>query len=457
MAYVVILLVTAVFIAFFSLLGLWYFGLLPLAFLIFFFSQGFNDFKLEISQNFVAERYWLYILWLLVFFGLFWILSFLGYDSSTTLLLLTLLSLFLWWISYFIPYEDGKTLFMHGFFFLGVISWANHLFTIGGDGFFKAVGHTIFLWAVGFWIVYYGLGYFTQIEKKHYYNFIYFTLLFGLFLILKIDDNLLVMLNIDLLVYAGVLALITYAPQFASLTPMRQKQLSLRRLLAGEKMLTPTKVDPFWKLKTFFLELSETPKYLAYGLEYLNVILLIWLLASYLVPLFQGQLVGQLRYWTGIFLFLFNTFFLKKNQIFTLVSRFATVLIINFSLYISLMLATNGAESMISRLIARNIFCGLLILYTTSPGIKKYLKKADLIFWLLTSLVAMLLNIVLLLRLEISGQLVFSLIFFYLGVQGTISYYALWVIRSFDQPLLWGDKKSDPLDALLDKEMSSLL
>jgi len=136
-------------------------------------------------------------------------------------------------------------------------------------------------------------------------------------------------------------------------------------------------------------------------------------------------LVGQLRYWTGILLFLFNTFFLKKNQIFTLVSRFATVLIINFSLYISLMLATNGAESMISRLIARNIFCGLLILYTTSPGIKKYLKKADLIFWLLTSLVAMLLNIVLLLRLEISGQLVFSLIFFYLGVQGTISYYAL--------------------------------
>lgn len=167
--------------------------------------------------------------------------------------------------------------------------------------------------------------------------------------------------------------------------------------------------------------------------------------------------MGQLRYWTGILLFLFNTFFLKKNQIFTLVSRFATVLIINFSLYISLMLATNGAESMISRLIARNIFCGLLILYTTSPGIKKYLKKADLIFWLLTSLVAMLLNIVLLLRLEISGQLVFSLIFFYLGVQGTISYYALWVIRSFDQPLLWGDKKSDPLDALLDKEMSSLL
>ena len=83
------------------------------------------------------------------------------------------------------------------------------------------------------------------------------------------------MLNIDLLVYAGALALITYAPQFASSTPMRQKQLSLRRLLAGEKILTPTKVDPLLKLKTFFLELSETPKYLAYGLEYLNVILLI--------------------------------------------------------------------------------------------------------------------------------------------------------------------------------------
>jgi hypothetical protein len=39
---------------------------------------------------------------------------------------------------------------MHGFLFLGVISWANHLLAIGGDGFLKAVGHTIFLWAVGF-------------------------------------------------------------------------------------------------------------------------------------------------------------------------------------------------------------------------------------------------------------------------------------------------------------------
>ena len=61
------------------------------------------------------------------------------------------------------------------------------------------------------------------------------------------------MLNIDLLVYAGVLALITYAPQFASSTPMRQKQLSLRRLLAGEKILTPTKVDPFLKLNILLM------------------------------------------------------------------------------------------------------------------------------------------------------------------------------------------------------------
>ncbi len=451
------LLITSALINFCSLLGLWYFGLFPLAFLIFFFSQGFNDFKMWITQNFVTEKYWLYILWLLVFFGLFWILNFLWYDSNSSFFLLTVFSLFLRWISYFIPYEDGKTLFMHSFLFLGVASRANHLLTLGGSGIFRLIGETIAFWTIWFWIVYYGLWYFTEVEKKHYYHFLYLAILFGLFIVLNTSERLLLMFNVDLLLYAWILALTTYIPIFAATAPNWQKQLSLRRILAGEKILVRGKIDSLAGIKSFFQWFAKLPEYLPYGLEYLNVILLIGLLASYLIPLFQGQLVGQLRYRTGILLFLFNAFLLKKNQIFTLVSRFAAVLIINFSLYISLMLATNGAESMISRLIARNIFCGLLILYTTSPSIKRYLKKADLIFWLLTTLVAMLLNIVLLLRLEISGQLVFSLIFFYLGVQGTISYYALWVIRSFELPPEWETKKGDPLDALLEREMSWVL
>lgn len=97
-----------------------------------------------------------------------------------------------------------------------------------------------------------------------------------------------------------------------------------------------------------------------------------------------------------------------------------------------------------------------MLFYATMPSLKKYLKKSDLVFWLLTSLVAMLLNIVLLLKLEISGQLVFSLIFFYVGIQGIISYYAILVIKGFDRESQEGQRQGN-LDALLEQEMAPFL
>lgn len=110
---------------------------------------------------------------------------------------------------------------------------------------------------------------------------------------------------------------------------------------------------------------------------------------------------------------------------------------------------------MLPWLIAWNLLCGILIFYTRFPSIKAHIKKIDLIFWLLASLLAMLLNIVLLMRLSLSGQLIFSLIFFYLGIQGTIAYYAVQLIRTYSS----GNEKesassSDPLELLLEKEIS---
>lgn len=177
------------------------------------------------------------------------------------------------------------------------------------------------------------------------------------------------------------------------------------------------------------------------------------MLASYLIPLFAGEPIHQIWYWLGIAFFSLNAFLLKKNQSFTLASRFAFSLVINFSLYISLMLMSEHTAQILPWLISRNMLCGVFLLYANHPNIKKYLKKPDLIFWLFTSLVAMLLNIVLLLRLQYSGQLIFSIIFLYLGIQGTISYYARNVIKSFASSPSTNDLN---LDQLLEKELKNL-
>lgn len=52
-----------------------------------------------------------------------------------------------------------------------------------------------------------------------------------------------------------------------------------------------------------------------------------------------------------------NAFLLKKMEIFTLVSRFAVALIVNFSLYISLIMAGDGLQEMLPWLISWNILC----------------------------------------------------------------------------------------------------
>ncbi len=264
-------------------------------------------------------------------------------------------------------------------------------------------------------------------------------------------------LNIDLLLYALFLLILSTAfSRVAADRAFPKKEISLRRVLAGEKIL-PSKASQHQRsVFSLFAQLfQELPLTLRYLLEYLNVALLLGVLIAYLFPLFQGSVLPQLWYWTGIAIFIGNAFFLKKHQMFTVVSRFAVVVIINFSLYISLLAFGEGVLEMLPWLIAWNILCGILIFYTRFPSIKAHIKKNDLIFWLLASLVAMLLNIVLLLRLSLSGQLIFSLIFFYLRAQGAIAYYAVQLIKNYS---IGNEKEalkdpSDPLASLLEQEI----
>lgn len=413
--------------------------------------------RLKIKEAELAEKYGLYALSLLVFFWLFGMLDFIGLSYQSAFFVLLLLCWWLWYASYFLDYNDGKKLFKHGFLFSLFLLLGNSLLMWGVAAFSGMLGFVLLLTLLGFGGLWYGVWAFREVEKEHQHYF-FFVLLLTLWdaIFMSIPISLYA-LNIDLLLYATFLGVLSYAfslslPEDSS----PRSEVSLRRILAGERILDnksdQKKTSAFLSLAKF---LKLIPSEIKCLLEYLNVVLLIAVLIAYLVPFFQGTVVPQLWYWTGIAIFLFNAFLLKRHQIFTVVSRFAVVVIINFSLYISFLAFWEGLAEMLPWLIAWNILCGILIFYTKLPAIKAHIKKADLIFWLLASLVAMLLNIVLLLRLSLSGQLIFSLIFFYLGIQGTIAYYAVQLIKNYSfskENLDW--KVSDPLDTLLEKEIS---
>ncbi len=449
MPYLIIFTICTIFIAFFVQLEVRYFGLFPLLFLIFFFSQGIQDMKLKFSEVDLAEKYGLYALGLLVFFGLFGILNFIGLNNQTSFFILLFISRILWYCSYFRDYQDGKTIFKNWFLFILALLLGDHLIENGRNDFEGILSICLLLANLGFWWLRYGIGSFRDVEKDHHYHFFFFLLLLVGDILFSIISTPLYALNLDLLAYCIFLLLLNHAYQLPKEKETLKKEISLRRVLAGERILKKEKKSDFL---SFFHFLQGLPKNIERLFEYSNVGLLIGILVAYLLPIFQWQVLQQRRYRSWIALFLINAFLLKKNQIFSLISRFAVALIINFSLYISLLVFGDGVKEMLPWLIARNILCGILVFYTRIPAIKAWFKKTDVIFWLLTSLVAMLLNIMLLMRLSLSGQLIFSLIFFYLWIQGTIAYYVLQLIRNYDiLPTEIGN--NDPLNILLEKEM----
>lgn len=457
MTYTIITGVCVAFIAFFALLDVWYFGLLPFFFLIFFFSQGFTDFKFHLPNAILGDKYGLYLLSLLIFFGSFGILSFLGLEGPWALWSLLLLSGILWISSYLIPYEDGKSLFKYALCLTGILLIFHQIFFWLSSGLLPLIWAILGTWILFFWGIVYWVSILTKVEEELEQYFYFLLMLLVMYGILSLIESRLWAFDLNLAFWWGILWGLFSLKYLPDEKYSREEKISLRRVLAGERILKRQEKAAFASLFNFLRSLKILPHFLQKALEWINVGLLIGVLSSYLWDWFHQAYVSAFAYWTGIVLFLINAFLLKKNQAFSLVSRFATALVINFSPYILLLNLWGSWLELIPWLITWNIGCGIASLYAKLPILKKYLKKADLVFRLITNLIAMLLNIILLLKEPISGQLLFSLIFIYVGIEGVLSYYALPVIASFDELEEKKWTQTPSIENLIDKEISPFL
>ena len=455
MIYLIVLCICLLFMAFFALLELWYFWIFPLLFLVMFFSQSFVDMRMSLQWTDFLKKYGLYCFSLLAFFWLLWVLEYFWLTHEMSFLSLLMLAWVAWYLSYFIDYEDWKNLFFHGFLFILILLLWNSYIESWLSWFSNMLWFVIWLAIIWCWWLWFVVWSFKDVDRKYLYYFYYFILLWILDVIFIHVKYPLYALDIDLVVYLFVMLFLSYALSHYVDKPVIQKrEISLRRVLAWEKILANRKEEnkiPFIKTLSDFVHF--TPDLVKYLLEFLNVALLIGVLLAYLIPLFQWKFLPQTRYWWGIVLFLINSFFLKKYWIFTVVSRFAVGIVVNFSLYVSLLTFGDKITDMLPWLIAWNILCWIVIFYTKLPAVRAYIKQSDIVFWLITCLVAMLLNIVLLLRRDISWQMAFSLIFLYLGVRWWISYYVIRLIKEYPQLIVEDKGDYDPLDDLLDQEI----
>ena len=415
------------FVLFFYGIGLRYLAFVPLLFLgLFFWYYGATT-TIKVKWSELLQKYSLYVAWTIILAGLVGLLNYFGVDLSNTALWLLSLNVFLWIFSYLAQYQDGKSIFQVGFYFC-ILLLLIIAFAFWGWWIFFSVFSILWvmhLWIIAFIIFIVGLQ--EDIEKYMRYKLAILSL--GTIFLLVFDQikNIYLALTIDSLILTGIYYLIYHVFKFKPQSVEKKKDISLRRVLAGERMTQAktyyTNTKTMEILHGFFVAMPSWTKQL---LELFNVILIAVLIIYYITHLGDFAAVNHLLYRAVIATFILNVLLLKKVWYNSIIQNLVVFLVINFAIYVSLFSYFNGdIGSVVSRWIFRNVFSAAMIFYAHKvPMLDKLFTKTDYMYWIMASIGAMVVNVVLLINTEMPGELIFFLVLVYLGIQSMIIYYA---------------------------------
>lgn len=103
-------------------------------------------------------------------------------------------------------------------------------------------------------------------------------------------------------------------------------------------------------------------------------------------------------------------------------SRFALALIANFVLYSVLLITGSSIESVLPFLIVWGFLCQIALFFVDRINLTLFSDK-DFVYWMIVTFIAFVCNIVLLCRVDLPGQFLFSVIFVYVGAELMLVYY----------------------------------
>ena len=401
------------FSTFFYLIGLWYLALLPLAVLVFMLSHWIKNIFTWIKLEILWEKWSLVLIWLITMIGLSWILFFIWIKEISVYLLLLIFNILLMFGSRIFDYEDGKLIFEVWAWLMVVVILGTVLFSEWVFAFFNAVllMASLMLWVYAF--LQFIIWMFYSTDEKWLYEIV---ILWAMVIWWSVINHFYpaewifgLSLFLLALVYSGI-----YIVQNREMPKEQTARISVRRILAWERI--------FKKLKS--------PIRFERIFEFFNIGLLIFLLLFFFWWIFTSSEVSLwLGYWIWIALFLINTFLLKRIWYATDVSRFALALIANFVLYSVLLISGSSIESVLPFLIVWWFLCQLALFCVDRINLTLFSDK-DFVYWMVVTFIAFVFNIILLCRVDLPGQFLFSVIFVYVGAELALMYY---IFRFLDE------------------------
>ena len=425
----------SMFIAYFYAIGLWYIWLIPLVLLIWALVYSIGDISLKSRVNSLVVSYWLFLAWIIIMLWFFLSLKFFDISTINSLLFLVALNILFFVWSYLFKYEDGKQI-SHVWLLISILSiiiytwivfWANEAFKIFSCFwalYTALIGFTIFI----LWIKY-------EINESLKYLFFVLAGWLCILALYKLIPNLYVFLIVIVVLLQILYSIIYYILNHKPPTLEEQKEISVRRILAGERIL---KKENDWKFKipqNVYDFVENMPQIVKYCMEWINTFIILLLIYLY----FRNMLslkwsVEQVFYWVIMLWFIVNVYSLKKIDYTSMVQRLITFLVINFAIYISLFSAFKwDIESVALFAIVRNILSTSLVFSIHKTKVWSYLKKVDYTFWIFTTLLALLVNIIMLFNTQIQKAFLFPMILLYVWIQWFLVYYSIKYVKKIQE------------------------
>lgn len=426
MALLLLSIVIIGFVLYFSGIGLRYIGLIPLIFVGMFFGYYGATHTIKVEGKALLQRYALYVARIIIMAGMFGIMTYFGMESIYVALWLLTLNLVLWMWSIITDYKDGTLVFQVGFylatFFVLMIGLA-----LGGRPIFFsifAMHRVMHLGIIAFMI--FIIGHHKGVEKYLRYKLAILSLGTVMFVVFDQIKNIYLALSINSLLLTWLFYLIS---KIFALTPPseeKKKEISVRRILAGERITAVKKqfTSPFMQRIHEFI--SQIPGATKRILELFNIALIVILIITYITNISSFLGVSHLFYRVVIVAFVANVLLLKRVGYNSIIQNLVVFLVINFAIYVSLFSYFNGnVGSVVSRGIIRNIISSSMIFYAHKvPMLAKIFSKTDYIYRIVASIWAMIVNVILLINTDLPGELIFFLVLVYVGLQSMIVYYA---------------------------------
>lgn len=245
--------------------------------------------------------------------------------------------------SILMDYKDGTVVFQLGFylstFFVLMIAFA-----VGGLPLLLsifAMHRVLHLGIIAFMI--FIIGHHKGVEKYLRYKLVVISL--GTIFLVVFDQiqNIYLAIAINSVILTGLYYFITKVFDLRLQSEAQKKEISVRRILAGERITAVKKKfrAPWMEQLHHFVE--GIPGATKKILEGFNILLILILIVTYISNISAFVDASHLFYWITIVAFVVNVLLLKRVGYNSIIQNLVVFLVINFAIYVSLFSYFNGS------------------------------------------------------------------------------------------------------------------